>query len=214
MPRKKLIKLEEIKTFENVFNYFNGAEEKDIIDYFGNNNPITLEVGCGQGDYSLNLARMFTDRNFLGVDFKGGRIHTGSRTALEEGLSNTAFLWIKAEKLSEFFKEKRIEEIFIPFPDPHVKRRVEPRRLISQNLLDTYKKILTPKGRIHFKTDNDGLYRYGLKTLKDYKTNILFHTEDLYSEKDIDEVKKIKTRYEEHYLAEGRKIKYIEFTFD
>lgn len=211
MPRTKLKKIKEVGDFPNVFDIKDEPTEKDLRSYFGNKNPITLEIGCGEGDYTLSLAQMFPNRNFLGIDFKGARIHTGARFAVAKKIKNAAYLWMNAEKLNEFFQEEKIEEIFITFPEPHVKRRAERKRLISPRFLEIYKKIIQPNAKIHLKTDNSFLYNYAMKVLNDKGIKILYASPDLYSEDNLTDIQKLTTRYERYYLNEGRKIKYIEF---
>ena len=211
MARTKQRKLIEVNSFENVFNYLEGATEAELQEKFANENPISLEIGCGEGDYTISLARLFPKRNFVGIDFKGARIYIGAKKALEDKISNAAFLWINAEILPEFFKLTKIEEIFITFPEPHIKRRSERKRLVSPRFLEIYKKILKPEGHIHLKTDDEFLYKYTMETLTKEKHKILFNSDDLYSETGLDQIKSIKTRYERYYLKHGRIIKYIEF---
>lgn len=211
MARTKHKKIKEVTSFENVFDYKAGNTEEDLLKYFGNSNSISLEIGCGEGDYTISLAQLFPERNFIGIDFKGARIYIGAKKALEENITNGAFLWINADKLPEFFTNTKIEEIFITFPEPHVKRRAERKRLVSSRFLEIYKQIIIPGGHIHLKTDDDFLYNYALEVLHKVKATILFNSDDLYSVNELDEIKKIKTRYEKYYLKEGRKIKYIEF---
>lgn len=211
MARTKHKKLNEVSSFENVFDYKAGNTEEELLKYFGNSNSISLEIGCGEGDYTISLAKLFPKRNFIGIDFKGARIYIGAKKALENKITNTAFLWINAEKLPEFFKQTKIEEIFITFPEPHVKRRSERKRLVSPRFLELYKQLIIQGGHIHLKTDDDFLYNYALEILNKVKATILFKSDDLYSLNELDEIKKIKTRYEKYYLNEGRKIKYIEF---
>ena len=211
MARTKHKKLNEVAHLENVFDFKGGNTEEELISKFNNLNSISLEIGCGEGDYTISLAQLFPKRNFVGIDFKGARIYIGAKKALEDKISNAAFLWINAEKLPEFFKITKIDEIFITFPEPHIKRRSERKRLVSPRFLEIYKQILKPDGHIHLKTDDDFLYKYAMETLLKEKHKILFNYDDLYSETGLDQIKSIKTRYERYYLKEGRKIKYIEF---
>ena len=154
---------------------------------------------------------MYPHRNFLGIDYKGARIHTGSRTALEEKITNAAYFWTNAEKLPEFFKEEKIEEIFVTFPEPHVKRKSERRRLISPNFLDIYRKIIKPGAHVHLKTDDQFLFNYAMEVVEKNPVKLIFASNNLYEEESLDEIQKITTRYERFYLKEGRTIKYVEF---
>lgn len=211
MARTKQRKIDEVSSFANVFNFLEGATENDLIKRFGNQNSISLEIGCGEGDYTNSLAGLFPKRSFVGLDFKGARIYLGAKRALEENIINAAFLWINAEKLPEFFKKTKIEEIFITFPEPHVKRRSERKRLVSPRFFEIYGKFLKLGGHIHLKTDDDFLYNYAMEMLEKENHKVIFNSDDLYSQTDLDEVKSIKTRYERYYLRHGRIIKYIEF---
>ena len=214
MARNKLKKIQTVESFENVFSHESGAKESDLRNYFGNNNPISLEIGCGEADYTNEMAKLFPNRNFVGVDFKGARIYLGAKNALKEKLNNAAFLWIKAEFLAEFLKTEKIEEIFITFPEPHVKRRTENRRLVSPRFLDIYRKMMKPGGHVHLKTDDDFLYSYSKKVMKKEKLDVVFSTDDLYANKNLDAVKSIKTRFERYYLEHGRTIKYLEIILE
>ena len=211
MARTKLKKIESVESFPNVFNYLNNATEKELRNYFGNNNPISLEIGCGEADYTIEMARLFPNKNFVGIDFKGARIYLGAKKAIDEKIDNAAFLWINAEHLDNFFVSEKVEEIFITFPEPHIKRRTERKRLTSPRFLKIYKKFLQTNGHVHLKTDDDFLYNYTLEVLSKGNYKVLFQSADLYSEENLDTVKSIKTRYERYYLKDGRIIKYIEF---
>ena len=191
--------------FENLLNH--------IKEYFSKEKKYTLELGCGHGDYSIELAALHPDRNFIGVDIKAARIFNGAQRALELNLTNAAFLISRAENLPEVFPEKSIEEIYIPFPDPHVKRKSEPRRLFSQKSFEIYKFILIKNGKVHLKTDNEMIYDYTLKTINDFGCKIFKFSEDLYAKSSEKLSNNIITKYEQHYLREGRTIKYVCFGF-
>ncbi len=140
MARTKLKRLLKISELENVFNIKDLDIKETLKNYFKNQKIYTLEIGCGHGDYSIELAKKFPERNFIGIDVKGARIYNGARKVLDLNLNNAAFIITKAEWLNEIFESKSIEEIYIPFPDPHVRRSNQSRRLISQQLLMLYKK--------------------------------------------------------------------------
>lgn len=214
MGRTKHKKLAEVRTLKNVFNFHDEYDEKIPRGYFGNGNTISLEIGCGHGDYTLRMAEAFPSRNFIGIDIKGARVWAGAKKALSANLKNAAFILCYVEKLNDIFINEKAEEIYIPFPDPHVRRTSANRRLISPVFIERYKKILAPGGTVHFKTDNEGLFEYGIKSLEDAKASIFKITPDLYSAGDLNVIENIQTRYEQHYINEGRKIKYIAFGFD
>jgi len=227
--RNKLEKFAEVLSFPNVFENFNPKDNilvgKDGIEidyssgwndfYFKNNNPIVLELACGRGEYSLELARRNPDVNYIGVDIKGARIWKGAKIALEEKISNIAFLRTKIEHIEDFFKPGEIDHLWITFPDPFLKKSKSNRRLTSPYFLDRYRKILKDKGLIHLKTDSPELYEFTLETIsQDSKCNVLYDNNDIYSkELDFSELE-IKTYYEKQHLTKGRKIKYLKFTIN
>lgn len=178
---------------------------------FENNHPITLEVGCGRADYTLGLAKLFPQRNCIGIDIKGSRIWSGAQVAKE--LENVAFLRTKIEHLDSFFAENEVAEIYIPFPDPRPKDRDEKRRLTSPRFLDIYKRILQPEGIVHLKTDNLPLFEYTLEVLDSLSIQPLASTTDLYNSDYVDQHHGIQTAYEKRFLAEGITIKYLKFAF-
>lgn len=182
--------------------------------YFDRENPITIELACGRGEYSVALATLFPGRNYVGVDIKGDRIWKGSTLAVEKGLSNIGFLRTNILNIDYFFAEHEVDEIWLTFPDPRPKKRDVKRRLTNPRFLDLYKKILGPQGYLRFKTDNTGLFEYTLEELK-LRTDIddLAFTDDVYQSSLRPECFDIKTRYEEMFASKGEKIKYIRFRF-
>ncbi len=210
MARKKLKRLKEVYRFPNVFSSENENVEELLNYYFGNRKPFTLEIGCGHGDYSIELAKMYPERNFIGIDYKGDRIYSAAEKAIELNLKNAAFLVSGAEKLSDIFSKEKVEEIFIPFPDPHYPRKSF-KRLVDKNFLNVYKNIVTEKAKGHFKTDKEELYNYTLNILNTENCKIHFSTSNLYAEQGLDHYHTIKTKYEKQYLEEGKEIKYICF---
>lgn len=213
MARKKLKRLNEVQELPNVFSSENENVE-DLLNYhFGNRKPFTLEIGCGHGDYTIELAKMYPERNFIGIDYKGDRIYAAAKKAIGLNLKNTAFLVSGAENLSEIFSKEKVEEIFIPFPDPHYPRKSS-KRLLAKIFLNVYKNIVTENAKGHFKTDNEELYKYSLNILRTENCKIHFATSNLYAEQDFDHHHSIKTKYEKHYINEGKEIKYICFGFE
>ncbi|GBD88768.1 tRNA (guanine-N(7)-)-methyltransferase [bacterium BMS3Abin03] len=211
MARTKRKKISEVRLLPNVFSREDGDSEILLREYFANNNSISLEIGCGHGDYTIELAQIYPHRNFVGIDFKGARIYYGAKRVLDLKLPNSAFLLTGAEWLIGIFKKEKIEEIFIPFPDPHYKRKSIPKRLVSPEFLNIYKSVLRNDGRVHLKTDNTDFYRFALKTIEENDWNIIYTSLSLYNENPPEFLHNIKTKYEMHYLKEGRKIKYICF---
>ena len=213
MARTKLRRLLKVKQLPNVFSSHNPDVKEIIQNFFKSNKLFTIEIGCGHGDYSTELAKKFPGRNFIGIDVKGARVFHGAMNALEAKLDNVAFIVGKAEKLYEIFPLKSVEEIYIPFPDPHVRRSNQNRRLISPTFLKIFKQILIDSGLVHFKTDNKRLYEYALTTISDFGCKILNATDNLYDNDDVHPSSIITTMYEKHYIRDGRKILYIRFRF-
>jgi tRNA (guanine-N7-)-methyltransferase len=201
---KRLLKLNELK---NVFSINSQDIKESLKNYFQSENIFTLEIGCGHGDYSVELAQKFPERNFIGVDVKGARIFNGAIKALDLKLNNVAFVLTKAERLNEIFLSKSIEEIYIPFPEPHQKRSNQNRRLISPSFL------LIDSGVLHFKTDNSELFEYAFKNILGSNGKILLSTEDLHNDENLIFSSGIMTIFEKHYINQGRKINYICFRF-
>lgn len=182
--------------------------------FFKNSNPIVLELGCGRGEYTVGLAKEFPDKNFLGIDVKGDRIWFGSTAAQENNFSNVGFLRAQIQRLEDFFDEGEVSEIWITFPDPRPKVRDAKRRLTSPRFLKMYRKILSPKGIIHLKTDNTPLYEYTLEVLEGISANVIAHTDDLYNSTLVNEHLGIKTRFEKSFFEKGFNIKYLKFYFN
>lgn len=211
--KDKLKRFAELETFHNVVQLVPKYKDTWNTSYFKNNNPIVLELGCGRGEYTVNLAKFYPTKNFIGVDIKGARIWRGAKTGIEENISNMAFLRIEIEKLEEHFSNEEVDEIWITFPDPQPQISREKKRLTYDRFLMMYKNILKPDGIVHLKTDNDGLYEYTLEKIKELKLNIIQHTSDLYKEPWLDELLSIQTTYEKIYRDKGKNINYIKFQF-
>jgi tRNA (guanine-N7-)-methyltransferase len=224
--RNKLQKFSELLTFPNVFENFD-IKQPELVgengmpvemkgkwreNFFKNENPITLELACGRGEYTLALARRYPERNFIGVDIKGARIWKGAKTALNEDLTNVAFLRTRIERIDQFFAREEVDEIWITFPDPFLRKSKANRRLTSPVFLRAYRKIIRAQGTIHLKTDEPNLYEYSLEVLSGHlRAKILHKSEDIYAGELPFEELEIKTYYEKMHLREGKKIKYIRF---
>lgn len=176
--------------------------------------PITVEMGCGKGEYTVGLAKRFPERNHVGVDVKGDRLWVGSTQAIEQKLGNAAFLRAQIQQIDQFFETNEVDEIWITFPDPRPKDRDIKRRLTSPRYLKMYKEILKTDGVVNFKTDNQGLFEYTLSVLEE-RTDIrdLSYTFDLYDSDLQVYTQGIQTNFEEKYLALGTSIKYMRFKF-
>jgi tRNA (guanine-N7-)-methyltransferase len=214
--KDKLRKFSEIDTFPNVHQLHHGKvfKSKWGADHFKNSKPIVLELACGKGEYTVNLAKLFPEKNFIGVDLKGNRIWRGAKTALEEGIENVAFLRIQIEDILEYFGENEIDEIWITFADPQPQISREKKRLTFPGFLEKYRILLHKGGKINLKTDNDGLYLYTKEKVEEL--NLITHkdTDHLYQSELADEVLSIKTHYERIYLNKYKNINYIQFSFD
>lgn len=213
MPRKKHIKIAEVKTFVNVFHYKDEAVLEKIAGFFGNKKGFVLELGCGRGDYTINLAQLHPRKNFIGVDRKPSRIYNGAKHANEINIKNAGFLVGYAELLGEIFPESSVDEIWITFPDPYPRRSSMKRRLTHPRFLENYKKIMKSGGTVYLKTDDDTLYNYTLKVIDEGGLKLIKETNDLYSTDKLTDEEKILTKYEVQHLADGKKIKLVRFTF-
>lgn len=218
MGKDKLKRFAETATFANFLQpdmdeiesgyYLKGKWGEE---FFENDNPISLELGCGKGEYTVSLARNHPDRNYLGIDRKGARMWRGAKTSIEENLDNAGFLRTRIEFVEKFFEQNEVDEIWIVFPDPQIKKKKEANRLTSPLFIGRYKSFLKPDGIIHLKTDNTELYEYTLQIIKDFDYELLFSTNDLYKEGGDMEVAAITTFYESKFLEKEIKIKYLKF---
>lgn len=216
MPKNKLQKFEDVDRFSNVFEYTDFAEKPKPKgtwhrDVFGNDNPIVLELACGKGEYTVRLAGLFPDKNFIGIDKKGWRLWTGAKQALEEPLPNVHFMRIYIDHLSEYFEKGEVDEIWITFPDPYLRKSKSSKRLTSPKFLEIYRQILSPEAVIHLKTDSDHLYNFTLETISEENCVLLEKMDDLYRTSPDDPVLSIKTFYEKMHLEAGKTIHYLSF---
>jgi len=217
MAKRKLEKFEQIKTFSNVFepeikiNLQTDFELKGNWkkNYFKNENPIVLELGCGKGEYSVGLAIKYPEKNFIGIDIKGARIWRGAKTALEQKLNNVIFIRTKIDLINSFFSENEVDEIWITFPDPQPTK--QKKRLSSAYFLNFYQKILKNNGLVHLKTDSRLLHFYTLKLLNNNSITPLVSTDNLYNSEYHNEILGIKTHYEQIFVNQGKNITYLKF---
>jgi tRNA (guanine-N7-)-methyltransferase len=197
--------------FEQIFHKDHPLKGRWQKEIFNNNHPLVLELGCGKGEYTVNLARHDQVRNYIGVDIKGARIWRGAKTALEENIRNAAFLRTRIEFIESFFAPGEVSEIWVTFPDPQLKTRRTKKRLTSPGFLQKYRNIMIPGGIIHLKTDSAELYKYTLRVLSVNNLEILSATSDLYGNNSTDPALFIRTYYESLFLEQGKKITYIRF---
>lgn len=198
--------------FEEMFrrNYKLKGEWKKTL--FGNDRPMVLELGCGRGEYTVNLARMFPGKNFLGIDIKGARMWRGAKTATEERLSNAGFLRTRIEFIESFFAPGEVDEIWITFPDPQLKKNRIKKRLTAPAFLEMYAKFLSPGGVIHLKTDSRHLHEYTKAVAEHNGLEIEVANDDIYGTGYADKVLSVRTTYETRFLGEGLPITYLRFS--
>ena len=221
MGKGKLAKFAEMETFSNVFQYPFSVVDNVPFEmkghwreqYFKNNHPVVLELGCGKGEYTVELARLYPEMNFIGVDIKGARMWTGAKHALEAGLKNVAFLRTNIEIIDRFFAESEVQEIWLTFSDPQMKNAHK--RLTSTFFLNRYRKFLVDGGIVHLKTDSNFLFTYTTCMVKENKLPVVFSTEDLYHTEGLDEethkILSIQTYYESMWIERGLNIRYMKF---
>ena len=221
--KNKLKRFIENESFDNVlqpsrddlikFNFdFRGKWKKKV---FKNSNPIVLELGCGKGEYTVNLAKLNPNKNYIGIDIKGARFWRGAKTAIEEKLENIYFLRTQIELLDFIFEKNEIDEIWLTFPDPQIKFQRRKHRLTNTKFLSIYKNILNDSGIIHLKTDSEFLHGYTLGKLEEMSINPIVSNHDIYKNLNAPlEATQIQTHYEKMYLNEGKKITYLNFKFN
>lgn len=218
MGKNKLAKFAQMQDYPHVFQYpFARISQESFPlkgrwrgDFFGNDHPIILELGCGRGEYTVGLARLRPEANFIGIDIKGARMWAGATESQLEGLSNVAFLRTEIELLEHFFAPGEVNEIWITFPDPQMKKVTK--RLTGTRFVERYAQLLAPSGCIHLKTDSPFLYTYTRAMLELNHQPIDLITEDLYASELQHQVPKIQTYYERQWLSRGLTIKYIRFS--
>lgn len=218
MGKNKLARFEENLTFPNLFQVSYEDLKNNQFElkgrwheqFFGNENTIVLELGCGKGEYTVALARKYPEKNFIGIDIKGARLWRGCKTSNEEGMKNVAFIRTRIQLIEQFFATGEVSEIWVTFPDPQPKK--PNKRLTSERFLSYYKNILRPDSTIHLKTDSYELYDYTLnEVIPQGNYQVVFATDDLYGTPCDLEVCEVRTFYESMFLKEGKKITYIQF---
>jgi tRNA (guanine-N7-)-methyltransferase len=208
MSKNKTEKFIEFDNFENTLD-FNSDTKGRWHEIFGNQNPIVVELACGKGDYAIGMARMFPNKNFIGIDIKGNRLWRGAKTAIEDKLDHVRFLRIQIDYLEKHFAPDEISEIWITFPDPQpAKAR---KRLSSSKFLKIYRQVATANTRIHLKCDSDLFYESTLETAQEEKLKVHENISDIYAMPEVPEILQIKTFYEKMWLKDGRTIKFAVF---
>lgn len=218
MGKNKLQKFDDMAEFPHVFQYpfavlqaEGGCPLKGIWnqEVFKNDHPLVLELGCGRGEYTVGLGKLFPGKNFIGIDIKGARMWAGAKESLEAGMKNVAFLRTSIELISHFFAPEEVSEIWLTFPDPQMKK--VNKRLTSTRFMKLYQKIVSKKGLIHLKTDSHFMYTYTCEMIRTNKLPVQICTDDLYHSDITDEILSIRTYYEQQWLDRGLNIKYIRF---
>ena len=221
MTKRKLQRFEELKTLQRVYQYpyfrlseipgLKGNWNKTV---FNRQAPIVLELGCGRGEYTIGLSKNDDSKNYIGLDIKGARLWRGAKTANEEQLLHVAFLRTSIEHLHEFFTVGELTEIWLTFPDPQPPLVREKKRLTHYRFLTAYKELLKPGGLLHLKTDDKQFFEYSIESLKSFKGDLIFQTNDLYSQPPPGFDLEIQTTYELKFLADNKKIHFLTFCFD
>lgn len=218
MAKNKLAKFSDLRDYPHVFEYpYSVATDVPFDlkgnwhrDFFKNDRPIVLELGCGRGEYTVGLARLFPEKNFIGVDIKGARMWAGATEALRDKMTNVAFLRTQIEIIDRFFASGEVDEIWLTFPDPQMKKATK--RLTSTSFLERYRRFLKPDGLIHLKTDSPFMYTYTRILVTENKLPVQVDTDDLYhGTGGVDEILGIQTHYEQQWLDRGLTIKYLRF---
>jgi tRNA (guanine-N7-)-methyltransferase len=217
MGKNKLQKFNEMNDFPNVFQYpFSVLQEKGFemrgrwkACFFKNEHPLVLELGCGKGEYTVGLGRLFPEKNFIGVDIKGARMWTGAKQAIESNMHNVAFLRTHIELINYFFAPGEVSEIWITFPDPQMAK--VNKRMTSTRFMKLYSEILATNGLIHLKTDSLFMFTYTCEMAQANQFPLLIKTDNLYNNGLANEILSIQTFYEQQWLARGLAIKYLRF---
>ena len=221
--KNKLKRFKENETFKNVIQPKRELLEKDAFklkgkwhsDFFKNDKPIVLELGCGKGEYTLFMANQNSNKNFIGIDIKGARFWRGAKTALEENWQNIAFVRAQIELIEALFSKAEVSEIWITFPDPQIKFKRTKHRLTHPEFLNKYKKILYPSGSVHLKTDSEFLHGYTLGILNDPAYELRYAHNDIYNNSQAPKAATgVQTFYEKIFLREIKPITYLEFQFN
>jgi len=215
--KNKLSKFADLATYEHVVQITYKELQSEEFKYkgkwseafFGNSNPVILELGCGKGEYTVKLANYFPEFNFIGIDIKGSRMWKGATQAKDLGLKNVGFLRTNIENIQMFFAEGEVAEIWLTFPDPQMKKARK--RLTATNFIENYRLIMAPNGIIHLKSDSGFMYQYTEAMVAENHFEVLRKTDDLYHSEILDEVLSIQTFYEKQWLDRGLSIKYLSF---
>ncbi len=197
--------------FDEIFRKDHALKGRWREEFFGNSNPIVLELGCGKGEYAVALAKENPNVNFIGVDIKGARMWRGAKTATDEGMTNVGFLRTRIEFINSFFSPSEVDELWITFPDPQLKSRRAKKRLTAPPFLESYAQFLSPKGFINLKTDSKHLFGYTNEVIRHFSLPCEVSNDDIYGSGYADQTLSVKTAYEAEYLRRGLPITYLRF---
>jgi tRNA (guanine-N7-)-methyltransferase len=211
MGQKKLIRFEELKTFPNVLQFPEGMTGQ-WHQFFKNQNPITLELACGKGEYALGLGQLYPNQNFIGIDLKGNRIWVGAKKSLQQGLNNVAFLRTQIDQITGYFAPGEVDAIWITFPDPQLRMSKAKKRLTHPKFLRLYQQFLKPEGKINLKTDSPNLYNFTKLVILLYGCKLHTDLADVFKNDDISPELRIKTHYEGLDIAGSNRIHYLSFS--
>ncbi|MFI3303888.1 MAG: tRNA (guanosine(46)-N7)-methyltransferase TrmB [Rikenellaceae bacterium] len=200
--------------FDDIFQKDHPLKGRWHRDFFGNTNPIVLELGCGKGEYTVALAERDPNRNYIGIDIKGARMWRGAKSATQREMKNVGFLRTRIEFINSFFAEGEIDEIWITFPDPQLKSRRAKKRLTAPTFLNYYAKMLSPEGLINLKTDSKHLFAYTAEVIRHFSLPVAVSNDDIYGSGYADEILSVKTAYETMFLQRGLPITYTQFGLD
>lgn len=215
MGKNKLKKFDDMGHWDHVFEQAQYEADDHFLkgrcgtDFFKNNHPIVLELGCGKGEYTVGLANLYPEKNFIGIDIKGARMWTGAKASAEKGMTNVAFLRTHIEFINRFFAKGEVAEIWLTFPDPQMKKVTK--RLTSTRFMPDYQQLLGVGGKIHLKTDSNFMFNYTVEMVQTNELPVVMQTDDLYHCGWADKILSIQTFYENQWLQRGLNIKYIQF---
>lgn len=214
--KNKIQRFKDIARFQNVFEYTDFEDEptpkgKWNKEIFENDNAIVLELACGKGEYTIYQAERSPEKNYIGIDLKGNRIWKGAKYALNQEMKNVRFIRMLIDHLEDYFEKNEVDEIWITFPDPHLRGSRSKQRLTSPKFLEIYRQVLKPGARIHLKTDSDHLFNFTLETIEKEGCQIVKKVDDIYKEEPDNDLLTHKTFYEKKHLEAGKTIHYVAF---
>lgn len=210
--RRKARKQKEVRSLPNVLWGSTDEIKSKLFSLFDKNQKFTLELGCGNGEYTISLAKKYPEKTFIGIDVKGSRIWTGAKYSIQNKIENCLFIITRIDRLNLIFEPKTIEEIWIPFPNPFPMRKSIKQRLVHKRFLDVYKQICIDNAKIHLKTDDETLFNYAIEVTKQENLTLLASTEDLFNSSYYKDELTITTKFEQQHISNNKTIKYVCFS--